>query len=48
MNIVQIEEAIHGGIPFRLKVADGDEYRAIPQFMSQQALSFTGRSPTQV
>ncbi len=27
MNIDQIEEAVHRGIPFRLKVADGDEYR---------------------
>jgi hypothetical protein len=27
MNIAQIEEAVHRGLPFRLKVADGDEYR---------------------
>ena len=27
MNIAQIEEAVHRGVPFRLKVADGDEYR---------------------
>lgn len=27
MNIAQIEEAVHQGIPFRLKVADGDEYQ---------------------
>ena len=26
MNIDQIEEAVHRGLPFRLKVADGDEY----------------------
>lgn len=26
MNISQIEEAVHRRIPFRLKVADGDEY----------------------
>jgi hypothetical protein len=26
MNIAQIEEAVHRGIPFKLKVADGDEY----------------------
>lgn len=26
MNIDQIEEAVHRGVPFRLKVADGDEY----------------------
>jgi hypothetical protein len=27
MNIDQIQEAVHRGVPFRLKVADGDEYR---------------------
>lgn len=27
MNIAQIEEAVHRGLPFRLKVADGDEYQ---------------------
>ena len=27
MNIAQIEEAVERGVPFRLKVADGDEYR---------------------
>ena len=27
MNIAQIEEAVHRGFPFRLKVADGDEFR---------------------
>ena len=27
MNIDQIEEAVHQGVPFKLKVADGDEYR---------------------
>ncbi len=27
MKIAQIEEAVHRGVPFRLKVADGDEYR---------------------
>ena len=27
MNIAQIEEAVHRGVPFRLKVADEDEYR---------------------
>ncbi len=26
MNIAQIEEAVHRGITFKLKVADGDEY----------------------
>lgn len=26
MNIVQIEEAVHRGVPFSLKVADGDQY----------------------
>ena len=26
MNIDQIEEAVNRGLPFRLKVADGDEY----------------------
>jgi hypothetical protein len=26
MNIAQIEEAVHRGVPFKLKVADGDEY----------------------
>ena len=26
MNINQIEEAVHRGMPFRLKVADGDEF----------------------
>ncbi|MCP5515757.1 MAG: hypothetical protein H7A45_00700 [Verrucomicrobiales bacterium] len=26
MNIAQIEEAAQRGVPFRLKVADGDEY----------------------
>ena len=26
MNISQIEEAVHRKVPFRLKVADGDEY----------------------
>ncbi len=26
MNIAQIEEAAHRGIPFSLKVADGDRY----------------------
>jgi hypothetical protein len=27
MNIDQIEEAVNRGLPFRLKVADGDEYQ---------------------
>ena len=27
MNIAQIEEAVRRGVPFKLKVADGDEYR---------------------
>lgn len=27
MSIEQIEEAAHRGMPFKLKVADGDEYR---------------------
>jgi hypothetical protein len=27
MDIAQIEEAVHRGVPFRMKVADGDEYR---------------------
>jgi hypothetical protein len=27
MDIAQIEEAVHRGVPFRLKVADGDEFR---------------------
>ena len=27
MNIAQIEEAVHRGVPFRLKVAEGDEFR---------------------
>lgn len=27
MSIAQIEEAVHRGLPFRLKVADGDEYQ---------------------
>jgi hypothetical protein len=27
VNIAQIEEAVHRGVPFRLKVADGDEYQ---------------------
>jgi hypothetical protein len=27
MNIAQIEEAVHRGVPFKLKVADGDEYQ---------------------
>lgn len=26
MNIAQIEEAVHRGVPFKLKVADGDEF----------------------
>lgn len=26
MNIAQIEEAVERGVPFRLKVADGDEF----------------------
>jgi hypothetical protein len=26
MNIAQIEEAVHRRIPFKLKVADGDEF----------------------
>jgi hypothetical protein len=26
MNIAQIEEALHRRIPFKLKVADGDEF----------------------
>jgi hypothetical protein len=26
MNIAQIEDAVHRGVPFKLKVADGDEY----------------------
>jgi hypothetical protein len=26
MNIAQIEEAVHRGVPFKLKVAVGDEY----------------------
>jgi hypothetical protein len=29
MNIAQIEEAVHRGLPFKLKVADGDEF-AVP------------------
>lgn len=27
MNIAQIDEAVHRGVPFKLKVADGDEYQ---------------------
>ena len=27
VNIAQIEEAVQRGVPFRLKVADGDEFR---------------------
>jgi hypothetical protein len=27
MNIAQIEKAVERGVPFRLKVADGDEFR---------------------
>ena len=27
MNIAQIEEAVHRGVPFRLEVAEGDEFR---------------------
>lgn len=27
MNIHQIEEAVQRGVPFKLKVADGDEFR---------------------
>ena len=27
MSIDQIEEAVHRGVPFRLKAADGDEFR---------------------
>ena len=27
MNIAQIEEAVQRGMPFRIKVADGDEFR---------------------
>jgi hypothetical protein len=27
MNIAQIEEAVHRGVPFKLKVSDGDEYQ---------------------
>jgi hypothetical protein len=27
VNIAQIEEAVHRGLPFRIKVADGDEFR---------------------
>ena len=27
MNIARIEEAVQQGVPFRLKVADGDEFR---------------------
>jgi hypothetical protein len=27
VNIDQIEAAVHRGVPFRLKVADGDEFR---------------------
>ena len=27
MSIDQIEEVVHRGVPFNLKVADGDEYR---------------------
>lgn len=27
MSIDQIEEAVHRRVPFRLKVADGDEYQ---------------------
>lgn len=27
MNIAQIEEAVHRGVPFKIKVADGDEYQ---------------------
>jgi hypothetical protein len=27
MNIARIEEAARRGVPFKLKVADGDEYR---------------------
>jgi hypothetical protein len=26
MSIAQIEEAVHRGVPFKLKLADGDEY----------------------
>jgi len=26
MNIAQIEEAVERGVPFKLKVADGDEF----------------------
>ena len=26
MNIAQIEEAVQRGVPFRIKVADGDEF----------------------
>lgn len=29
MKIAQIDEAVHRGVPFKLKVADGDEY-AVP------------------
>ncbi len=27
MNIAQIEEAVQRGLPFKLKVADGDEFQ---------------------
>ena len=27
MNIAHIEEAVHRGVPFKLKVADGDEFQ---------------------
>lgn len=27
MNIAQIEEAVHRRVPFKIKVADGDEFR---------------------
>jgi hypothetical protein len=30
MNIAQIEEAVHRGVPFSLKVADGDRYDVLP------------------
>jgi hypothetical protein len=34
MNIAQIEEAVRRGVPFKLKVADGDEYRVLIQITS--------------
>lgn len=35
MNIAQIEEAVERGVPFSLKVADGDEFRVPhPDYLS--------------